>query len=278
MFTGNLAEFSLSELFQFLEQGQKTGALKIYNPASKAFYLWLRHGSIVAAAVQLDQKGLLTLLQQRNWLNGRIASQISPASLGNSPLGLTLKSQGILQPDQLKLVFRTQVVGLVSSLFEFSDGKFEFEPTNQLPYAEMTGLSMPATEAALTGLRTLQNWKALAAKLPDPTSGLKSSIEHQPELCLDALEWQVWGFATGAVSLQTIAKQLGLAIEKVQQVAFRLIVANLAEEVFLVTNSPTPVLTTAVVDRLPEPTTDAGKTAISKSFLKNLVGFLKTKT
>ena len=125
MFTGNLAEFSLPELFQFLEQGQKTGALKISNPDGKAFYLWLHHGNIVAAAERLDQKGLLTLLQQRNWLNGRVVSQISPASLGNSPLGLTLKSQGILQPDQLKLVFRAQVVGLVSSLFEFSEGKFD---------------------------------------------------------------------------------------------------------------------------------------------------------
>ena len=277
MFTGNLAEFSLPELFQFLEQGQKTGALKISNPDGKAFYLWLHHGNIVAAAERLDQKGLLTLLQQRNWLNGRVVSQISPASLGNSPLGLTLKSQGILQPDQLKLVFRAQVVGLVSSLFEFSDGKFEFEPTNQLPYAEMTGLSMPATEAALTGLRVLRDWKALAEKLPDPTSGLKSIGSGKPSLNLDSIqERQVWEFATGAVSLQAIAKQLGLAIEKVQQVAFRLIVANVAEEVFLVTNAP--VSTTAVADRLPEPTTDASKTAVSKSFLKNLVGFLKTKT
>jgi aminopeptidase-like protein len=77
-------------------------------------------------------------------------------------------------------------------------------------------------------LRTLRDWRALAAKLPDPTCGLVSIIAGQPKPRLDCLEWQVWEFADGSVSLRAIATQLGLPIVKVQQIAFRLILVNLA--------------------------------------------------
>lgn len=302
-FTGYLAEFSLPEVLQFLEQGHKTGLLTIrtlptaLTQEMQSHYIWLHQGRIMAAADRLDDERLVSMIAQRGWVSDHLASKISQSCPSNTPMGLWLKSQGMLQAEQLKLLFRTQVVGQVSALFELQNGNFELDSTATSPLAEMTGLSLPATEVTLMGLRTLRDWTALKGKLPDPTSALSSVIDGQPQLRLESVEWQVWEFANGSVSLRAIADQLGLPVEKVQQIAFRLIVVNLAEEVPIVTvaastsvtdnlkeeltiiaaSSPAVAASTPLADNSPPGMQSSSTSNVSKSFLHNLVGFLRGK-
>jgi hypothetical protein len=304
--TGNFADFSLPELLQFLDQGKKTGILYIEfiaedhdHKRKQVYYIWLHQGRIVSASDRLDQQGLTLMIAQRGWISERVISRVTQisSSFANSPLGLCLKSQGLLQPEQLKLLFNSQVLRPVCALFQVKDAIFRFEPTPTLPLGEMTGLSMSATEVILVGLRALRDWSALEEKLPDPTSGLSGLMVKQPKLQLNAQEWQVWEFVNGQVSLQYIANQLNLPIATVQQIAFRLIVVGLAEEYFMVAATPTftleePLSASAPTITFPESvqeTVSASKTTeksteksekstVSQSFLKNLVSFLRSKT
>lgn len=307
---GYLSEFSLPEIFQFLEQGYKKGLLTIRASAAnnqqlQSYYIWLLQGRIVAAADRLDGQGLLSMIEQRGLLSDRVASKIPQICSINAPLGLCLKTQGLLQAEQLTLLFRTQVIKQVAALLQIKDGKFEFDPTASLPQAEITGLNMPATEVTLMGLRTLQDWSALAEKLPCPTVGL-STISDQPQVRLESSELQVWELANGSTSLQQIAKKLGYSVEKVQQIAFRLIVANLVEETFLTEGGANSATATSVLEDLPKPKAEVFSTFkvntslaaekprrennqaqpmansnnnpnVSRSFLQNLVGFLRNK-
>jgi len=286
---GNFADFSLPELLQFLDQGKKTGVLHIElssdknQPSNKQlYYIWLHQGRVIAAFDRLDQQSLTLMIAQRGWVSERVISRVTNISscFINSPLGLCLKSQGLVQPEQLKLLFNSQVLRPVCALFQIKDGQFRFEPISTLPLREMTGLSMSATEVILIALRALRDWSALAEKLPDPTSGLSGLSTKQPRLQLNAQEWQVWEFANGEVSLEKIANQLNLTVETVLQIAFRLIVVGLAEEHFMVAAASIPMMEESipeipVIAPVPEP---AHKPAISQSFLKNLVGFLRSKT
>ncbi|TAE58578.1 MAG: DUF4388 domain-containing protein [Nostocales cyanobacterium] len=307
--TGNFADFSLPELLQFLDQGKKTGILYIEfcvdesNKSKKqVYYIWLHQGRVIAASDRLDQQGLTLMIAQRGWISERVISRVIQISscFANSPLGLCLKSQGLLQPEQLKLLFNSQVLRPVCSLFQIKDALFRFEPTPTLPLGEMTGLSMSASEVILIGLRALKDWSALEEKLPDPTSGLSGLMIKQPKLQLNAQEWQVWEFVNGQVSLQHIANQLSLPIATVQQIAFRLIVVGLAEEYFMVATTPNsfnleetlpqPTSTVSFSEPLSEPVTvgknvgkpqksdKTEKAPVSQSFLKSLVGFLRNKT
>ena len=288
--TGNFADFSLPELLQFLDQGKKTGVLHIelssntnQTSAKQIYYIWLHQGRVIAASDRLDQQGLTLMIAQRGWVSERVISRVTHISscFINSPLGLCLKSQGLIQPEQLKLLFNSQVLRPVCALFQIKDGHFKFEPITSLPLGEMTGLSMSATEVILIGLRALRDWNALAEKLPDPTSGLSGLNAKQPRLQLNAQEWQVWEFANGEVPLGKIANQLNLTVETVLQIAFRLIVVGLAEEHFMVAAAAIPMIEEVStheihsVEPVPEP---AHKPAVSQSFLKNLVGFLRSKT
>ncbi|MEO1560320.1 MAG: hypothetical protein AAFS12_12045, partial [Cyanobacteria bacterium J06632_19] len=115
-------------------------------------------------------------------------------------------------------------------------GKFSFDSQAPIPVAEMTGLSMITTEATIKGLRNLRNWSALTAKLPDPTSAILKKTEMISNIQLDSQESRVWEYANGETDLSQIANKLLVPLEKVQQIAFRLIVSNLAKETFIMDN------------------------------------------
>ena len=287
--TGSLSEFSLPEIFQFLDQGQKTGILTIRDPQNvqtgKPFlrHIWLQNGRVVAAGDRLDNRGLVRLIEQRGWLNDTQRLELERLIKEDALLGLNLKSLGILQPDQLKLLFSVQVLRQVCALFQVETGLFRFDANANLPKAEMTGLSLPATETTLMGLRSLKDWSILESKLPEANSTLFNIIPGQSPLRLDNSETQVWSLADGYTSIKKMAEQLSLPIAKVQQIAFRLIVVGLAEEVpdidmGMSSNSNNTDNTLAIAgDTNGQVSNATERTPISNTFLQSLVGFLQHK-
>ncbi|MTJ13385.1 DUF4388 domain-containing protein [Anabaena sp. UHCC 0187] len=281
--SGFLSELSLAEIFQLLEQGNKTGRLTIKSQPQyssqqeKNFYIWFKQGRIVAAANRLNGQELLSIIQQRGWLSIGAATRITNVCATNQPVGLCLKSQGVLEAEQLKMLFNYQVLNQVCQLFELQDGRFHFDNTTPLPISEMTGLAAIPKEVILMGLRAMRNWKMLEDKLPDPTFALVSIINHKPQFRLNQLEWQVWEFTKGTVSISGIAEQLGIPVEKIQQVAFRLIVVGILAEIPIISEVPKQLyeLESTMLDIEFAPSKK--EVTISKSFLQSLVGFLKNK-
>lgn len=241
---GSLSDFSLGELFQVLEQGSQTGRLTISSSAgivdeggeaaqtddARHYYIWFRQGLIVAAANRLDNQGLSRLIDQRSWVKGGTA-QLAPGFCNvDLPLGICFKSHGLITAEQLKLLFSVQVLRQVCQLFTLPNGTYNFDDQAPLAYAEMTGLSAPATDVTLAGLRNLQDWSMLEDKLPDPDAALLSIVEGQPSLKLNQSELQVWELADGTLPLRAIAERLELPLDKVRKIAFRLCVVNLTED------------------------------------------------
>ena len=293
--SGYFSEFSLAEVFHLLEKGNKTGRLSIRESSShktdsaarNCFYIWFKQGNIVAASNKLDGTGLLSIIQQRGWISARVASRITEVCALDEPAGLCLKSQGLLEAEQLKLAFAQQVLQQVCKLFELGDAQFLFSSNTSLPNSEMTGLIASPREVTLAGLRVLRDWSILQEKLPDDTSGLLGISSLSPKLRLNQSESRVWEFTNGNVSLKTIATQLQFPIEKIKQIAFRLMIVGLVEEVPFVTETPTtpPKADNEHYDlNVPEwrdldkSNKSSQNNVVSQSFLQNLVGFLKTKT
>ncbi|MEA5476283.1 DUF4388 domain-containing protein [Pseudanabaena galeata UHCC 0370] len=287
--TGSLSEFSLPEIFQFLDQGQKTGILTIRDPQNvqtgKPFlrHIWLQNGRVVAAGDRLDNRGLVRLIEQRGWLNDTQRLELERLLKEDALLGLNLKSLGILQPDQLKLLFSVQVLRQVCALFQVETGLFRFDANANLPKAEMTGLSLPATETTLMGLRSLKDWNILESKLPEANSTLFNIISGQSPLRLDSNETQILSLADGYTSIKKMGEQLSLPIAKVQQIAFRLIVVGLVEEVpdidmGMSSNSNNTDNALAIAgDTNGQVSNASERPPISNTFLQSLVGFLQHK-
>jgi hypothetical protein len=198
------------------------------------------------------------------------------------PLGLYLKSAGALSSDQLNLLFRNHMRQLVY-LFEVVSGRFEMQLQLPMPWPEMTGISMRATEVALTALRLLDNWQGFAKKLPTSGSALQALVQ-QPHIPLTPIEWEIWEYARGTVTLATVARNLKRPIEHVQQAAFRLAIAGMVAEL------PVPLQRSTSVRSNPPVTSATGKSVpsdgppqartksqpkASRSLLANLMNFLR---
>jgi Domain of unknown function (DUF4388) len=271
--SGYLSNFSLPEVLQFVQEGNKTGLLTVRSlPDStdefRRYFIWLNQGRIVAAADRTDYRGLFNMILTRKWIpEEELHRSLQDCPL-RMPFGLHLKSQSLLSAEQMKLLFSIQIIRQICALFELVDGSFHFTSNVQLPYFEMTGINIPATEVTLPGLRNLTNWSALESKLPQLTSGLLGMVEGELPIALNAKESKVWGFANGMVAIGDIAKQLDLSVELTRQTAFCLTVAGLAEEVPMLSAS-----SKADVQENDEPL----RNAPSSAFLEKMMGFLKQK-
>ncbi|MEO1402540.1 MAG: DUF4388 domain-containing protein [Cyanobacteria bacterium J06635_1] len=240
--TGYLSEFSLPELLQLLQRGQKTGLLAVQllsepDEPTEHYFLWLYKGQVVSAANRLDSRCFATLLCRQGYATGLMMSRLIRRCPPDKSLGTFLCEKGVLEKPQLKALFRDQVIQQVCGLFQLPDGCFQFDPRAPLPKVEMTGLSIPAAEITLPGLRALDNWDALQNKLPAPRSGLKNLVKGRPNVSINQAEWNVWKAIDGQTSLLTMSQRLRLPIEDMQKIAFRLIVIGLAAEVPMMVSS-----------------------------------------
>jgi hypothetical protein len=280
---GYLSEYSLAEIFHFVQEGNKTGLLLIEpdrllaQSTSSTYSISFQSGRVMSVATDLEHRRLLKMMEQRKWLSPEQSKMVEyQLSAIRQPLGTYLKSQGILNTEQLTLLFNQQVVAMIAKLFEIQQGQFKFDLRSPLTYAEMTGLSMTAKEAALMGLRVMRDWSGLVAKLPAPESALQRLSSEPIGLRLDTQEWQVWKLALGEIPISKIAEQLDIVITKVQQIGFRLSSIGLMQEVSLEPPQPSMKL----MMEAPTPICVGGGNAsapVSASFLSNLMGFLKKK-
>lgn len=283
--TSSLSEFSLPELFQFLDQGSKTGLLTLRfqldpNQEPRIRHALIHQGRIVAVTKRLDQQCLLAMICQRGWISPEVIREQVNRCPANIPIGLYLKTQGFLQPEQLRLLFHAQVLQPVCGFFRLKDARFKFDSKATLPTTEMTGLSLSATEATLMGLRVLRDWRSLADKLPEPTSALSRVVIGKRHLRLDSLEGRLWQLANGSVPLNTIATQFKQPIEIIQQTAFRLISVGLVAEVPMIAPSRARTSGDEMLEHVGA-TTEGSKDNqgqnLSNSFMQNLLGFLRSK-
>jgi len=274
--TGQLLEFSLLNIFQFIEQFHQTGLLSLQSEPSdnsqpgKSCYLWFQTGGIVAIAEQIDNKHLLSMIEKRGWLAPELLNILSAPNSIEHALGVELKTNGQLNTEQLQVLFHAQVIQPVCALFKLSRGHFTFNSQATLPKLEMTGLSLPVAEATLLGLRVLRDWKPFTAKLPTPSDIFNKNVVAKPRFQLDAQEGQVWELANGKNSIEAIAKQRQQPLETIQQIAFRMKVVGLLNATSLVPRALPGEAIAEVIGTNGTPVTNP-------SLVKNLVNLLNTK-
>jgi Domain of unknown function (DUF4388) len=279
--TGYLSEYSLAEVFNFVHQGNRTGLLSIstditpVEPPTNPHYLWFQSGRIMAVSTGLDGQGLLKAISQRKLVPTEHIEQLRiQVDKINEPLGLHLKSRNLLTAEQLKLLFNSQAIAIICKLFELSNARFHFAPDILPNNAEMTGISMPAQEIGLLGLRMLKDWDSLSEKLPDPLYALQRLSLEEPNFRLDRHELQLWKLADGETSLEKLTTPANQSIEALQKTAYRLIIFGLVQEIPVEIVQPPIDRDMAVPELVP---IREIKNTVSTSFLGNLMGFLKRK-
>jgi Domain of unknown function (DUF4388) len=285
---GYLSEYSLAEIFNFIQDGYRTGVLSIepyLDPASlskitgestveqSCYYISVKGGRVMSIfyGLEYENKDLLTIGLEKKWISLDRVEELKVKLNGTTlPWGLHLKVWEIISVEQVRSIFNTQVIANIASIFAIDAGKFKFEPQAQLNYPEMTGLSLPAREAILVGLRGLTDWSRFTHKFPAPGSKLQLFSAQLQGLNLDRDERLVWRLALDRLTICQIATQQNLTIDRVSQICFRLSSIGLMKEIKV--NSLTPNEMTNSVS-----SNTNSQVPVSTLFLNNLIEFLKQK-
>jgi hypothetical protein len=274
---GYLSEYSLAEIFNFVHEGSRTGLLEIFPDPNTVHsphdprFVWFEAGRTIAATSGLDGKGLLMTIGQRKFIPTAqmeiIDSQLHQLP---QPLGIYLKSRGLLDAEQLKLLFNAQTIAAVCKLFECKNRQFRFDPAKAPMNSELTGISLPAQEVGMLGLRVLKDWSGLSGKLPEADYAVQRWSAQQPNFRLDRHELQLWKLADGETTLAQIGEKMDISIDVIRQVSFRLSSFRLIQEI------PTEPIA-PISEDLAVPVSGAGfkNSPVSGSFLGNLKNFLK---
>ena len=282
---GYLSQYSLAEIFNFIQAAKKNGVLSIEprdgltdSSMSESmleipcYYVSFQGGRVMSIfyGLEYENQDLLATIAERQWIPLDQLQELKKKLNGIIiPWGLQLKVWEVISVDRLKLLFDIQVLSQLAKIFQISEGKFRFDPHAELNYPEMTGLSLSARNAVLLGLRELKDWNGLTNKLPAPESKLQRFSAQLQDLLLENDEELVWQLALGRMSILEIAAQLNLEIDRVRQIGFRLCSIGLIDEV-AVPSSPPIAMNRPVCVGDGNPSIQ-----VSTAFLSKLIGFLK---
>ncbi len=136
--------------------GQLSLEVPCHNFPSKTeiYHVWLNQGHIVAVGSPSLGKNLLSFITQHGWLSERIISKLSHLLPNDVPAGIYLQKQGWLRPQEVQLLFYSQVKQQINVLARYHHGKFRFDSNSVLPMEEMTGFSIPAGKVAWNSLQS----------------------------------------------------------------------------------------------------------------------------
>lgn len=243
--SSSLEFFSLPELFRLIEQNSKTGRLIVQTSRenngakqNKIYYVWFQQGHLVAVSDRLNHKGLINLIHHRGWLSPPIVDRLRTLCPPEVPLGIYLYKMKLVSKEKLSLIFQLQL-HQVYRLFHLEQGWFRFDELQELqdriftiPWLEMTGQKIKATEVSMYALRLLENWEIFREYLPEPNLALKKLVA-KPHLKLTAIEREVWEMADGSTSLAKMSKLAIKPLFELQITAFRIIAVGLVEEIVL---------------------------------------------
>lgn len=158
--SGTFAEFPLPELLQFLGKRHGTGCLSLeifsdYYPElePQTYLIWLNQGDIVLAQRRYHRQDIYTLAIKKEWVSQFAARKLKNRAPQDTPAGLYLETQGVLNFSQLRELFFSEIVHRVEALCESQTANFKFQSTADLPMSEMTGLSTPAIKLAKQGMK-----------------------------------------------------------------------------------------------------------------------------
>lgn len=229
---GNLQDFSVLQLLRLINQGQKTGRLTIEG-GQKSAVMFFEHGKLTSGSmsgqVEAFREGLRKGGRVSEELDRYISEFYRPVT--EKGLALLLEEAGILTRDEVVAQESARLQQLLSSIFSWESGTFEFEP-DELPPLEVVTVSLGLEDAIVEGSRRIQAQEAIAEIVPDLSAVVRFTRQQEDKVrsvSLGAEEWRVIACIDGKNSVKMIADASGFDDFKARKLICGLVNAGLVE-------------------------------------------------
>ena len=168
---------SLSEVFQWLQSGQKTGTLRIKGPQGVTKDVFFNNGLISSAASSDPRESIgQFLLFTRRITEKQLSDALENQKQDHLLLGRILVKKGLLNKDELSRVLLSISEEIIYDLFLWKEGEFEFID-GDLPEREMVSLNLDITHIVLEGATREDEWQRIKRVFPNEMCIVRPIVE-----------------------------------------------------------------------------------------------------
>jgi hypothetical protein len=217
---GDLREFALAEILQFVSLGSRTGVLEILR-RDGIYRIAFTSGGITGLSADgwsLDQELRLSGMLPSEAVSSLLATNAKPEDLRSAVL-----TSGYMSADEWNAFVARQVERLLYTLFDAKEGKFRFRQSVNHP-GPWLAVRISADRAVLEGTRWSETWNRAIGRLPSRLTPIERTGQApvQP-LSISPTQWRVF-VATGepGTVLQIATRAILSEAEVVESLQFLL--------------------------------------------------------
>ncbi len=230
--TGNLRDFSTTQLLNLINLARKTGTLTIDGP-SEAARMSFRDGKLVYAQFGNEDTSLAAVLHKAGKLTDDQTRALKqrPEAANDKALGLLLINAGYVTQSEILNGIRQHMLDVAYRLFTWVEGIFNFDGA-QMPPDDRITVQVDLENVIIDGSRRLREWEQLQEELPNLEMALKFTDKPDARLKnvnLNVEEWKVVSYVNPKNSIKRIAKATSMSDLDIRRVVYGLLQAGLVE-------------------------------------------------
>lgn len=226
---GDLETINLPDILQLLSSAQKTGALSIRRgPDEKRLYF--RGGMLVYASSTDEREKLGSVLVRERYIDSNTveSARVAQSESGRA-FGLCLLERGKIPHEKLVAGLKTQARMIITNLFNWWGGEFEFLEGEQA-WPEEISVGFDVQAIIIDAAAAVDEWNRIKGMLPDLDVVLEvvpAPAQGKGEVKFDGQQWHVLSLVNGRRSLVDIAAESNLSDIETCSIACRLLESGL---------------------------------------------------
>jgi cell division septation protein DedD len=189
---GNLGDFRLREMLEFLAHGGRTGTLRLVG-SDRETHAWLDAGAIIAASSDHEDLGMSIVLARKQKINKEQRGQLESLldSNGENFSQAAIK-EGVFDADTLRDLAEAHVLEVVVDAMLWDGGSFEFSPDMDLP-GSLVPVSLKVDTIMKASQQRLEEWEECRGLFPDPTIAFQvvGDPESDENITLSVLQFKM---------------------------------------------------------------------------------------
>lgn len=218
MIEGSLRDAPLSDVFQIIVSGQKSGILTVVRGSARA-RIYFEFGRVQYAhltpGIHLGE-----MLVRMDLLDTHEVQEIllkQTMENAGTPLGLMAVDQGLIENGELGSALKAQTLEVMTELMLWKSGSFSFEDRSLLASQVPTEHTLDAMMLLMEVAKRLDEW----ANRVDPGS-LFERVGDPTKVTMPQGGWEVLGYVDGKRSAASIAAELDLPERAVYRILYEL--------------------------------------------------------
>jgi Domain of unknown function (DUF4388) len=206
--SGDLQTYELTEVLEWVARRKRTGSLSLSRRSTRK-KLQVRSG-LLRSTWSNDPREALGqfLVRDRRITEEQLFQALLRQERESRLLGAILQAEGLLTEKTLRDALLSQAEAVVSDLFLWSEGQFEFQDGDSSEPGHLA-LGLDLAPLMREGRRRLERWKAIQTRLP--TSRVAFRVTGAGHSASEPKEKHALGLAASGKTLEEVGLEMRLS-------------------------------------------------------------------